>query len=159
MNTTYDTFSAMQTDTPLAIYRKVIVGKVSITVLNPFEGKPEGLLLYGDGDESYVKLWDAKQLMFFEQVNKDHIKAGRIIKVESVPVPAPSPNTVSDEEIVEFLNGKFFSLKAKVESFTDTAPVLRFLNKAKELEKSDKIIGYLKSQISAIELAKYEKQE
>ena len=52
---------------------------------------------------------------------------------------------------------KFFeNLKSRLDKFTDTAPVLRLLNRARELEKSEKIIKRLEERISQIELEKYE---
>ena len=148
---TYDIYSAMQADKPMAIYRKTILAKVGITVLNPFSGQPEGVILYGDGDESYVKLWDVKQLSFFERVNKDHIRSGRIQKVETVPEPEPSPNIITDAEIDELLAGHYKTLQSKVRTFTDDAPVVRILNRARELEKSDKLIKYLESAIATLQ--------
>ena len=43
-----DVFSAMQTDKPHAVYKKTILGKVFVTVLNPFDESPEGILLQGN---------------------------------------------------------------------------------------------------------------
>lgn len=155
MNTTqdmtYDVYTAMQADKPLAIYRKTILAKVGVTVLSPFSGQPEGVILHGDGDESYVKLYDVKQLAFFERVNKDHIRAGRLQKVEAVPEPEPSPNIITDEEIDELLAGHYKTLQSKVKTFTDEAPVVRILNRARELEKSDKLVKYLESVIATLQ--------
>ena len=153
MNTTldYDTYSAMQADAPLAIYRKTIIGKVAVTVLNPFSNAPEGLILVSNGEDSYVKLWDNKQLSFFERANRDHLKNGRLQRVEQVPTPQPSPNIVTDEELDELLAGHYKTLQSKVKTFTSEAPVLRLLNRARELEKSEKLIKYLEGVVAEIQ--------
>jgi len=130
-------YSAMQEGKePLARYRKTIVGKVHVVALNPFSESPEGIILEGDSDKSYVEFWTPKQLVFFERMNRSHLEAGRVVKMESAPEPAPvTPNQLSDDEIDKLLNEKFLSLKSRVSKFTDTAPLLRLLNRARELEK------------------------
>lgn len=154
----YDVFSAMQAGAePLARYRKTIVGKVHVVALNPFSEQPEGVLLEGDGINSYIELWDAKSLVFFERMNKSHLDAGRVIKMEKVPEPLPpSPNLLTDDEIDKLLEGRFPTLKAKTDKFTETAPILRIVNRARELDKSEKIVKYLEEKIAQLELEKYE---
>jgi hypothetical protein len=154
----YDVFSAMQVGKePLARYKKTIVGKVHVVALNPFSDTPEGVLLEGNGDKSYIELWDSKQLVFFEKMNKNHLQAGRLIKMDKEPEPEPpSPNQLSDDDVDKLLEGRFLTLKSRLDKFTDTAPVLRLLNRARELEKSEKIIKRLEERISQIELEKYE---
>lgn len=154
----YDLFSAMQAgQEPIARYQKTILGKVHVVALNPFSEAPEGVLLEGDGKESYIELWDAKQLVFFERMNRSHIEAGRVVKMEKTPIaPPPSPNQITDTEIDNLLEGKFVTLKSKVSKFTDVAPAIRLLNRARELEKSEKLILYLEETISKLELEKYE---
>lgn len=154
----YDIYSAMQEGKePLARFRKTIVGKVHVVALNPFSDTPEGVLLEGDADKSYIELWDAKQLVFFERMNKNHLQAGRLVRMEKAPEPPPpSPNQLTDDEIDKLLEGNFLPLKHRLDKFTDTAPVLRILNRARELEKSEKIIKRLEERISQLELEKYE---
>lgn len=154
----YDLFSAMQAgQEPIARYQKTIVGKVHVVALNPFSDSPEGVLLEGDGKDSYIELWDAKALVFFERMNRSHIEAGRVVKMEKTPQPPPiSPNQVTDEEIDNLLEGKFVTLKSRVTKFTDVAPAMRLLNRARELEKSEKLIKYLEETIAQLELEKYE---
>lgn len=153
----YDVFAAMQEGKePLARYRKTIVGKVHVVALNPFSEQPEGVLLEGDSKDSYIELWNIKQLVFFERMNRNHLEAGRVIKMEKAPVPPPpSPNQLTDDEIDKLLEGKYPTLKSRLTTFTDTAPVLRLLNRARELEKSEKIVKYLEERLSQIELEKY----
>lgn len=157
MSDDYDVYSAMQEgQEPLARYRKTIVGKVHVIALNPFSEQPEGVLLEGEDDGSYVELWDSKALVFFERMNRSHIQAGRLVKMEKTPEPPPpSPNQLTDEEIDKLLEGKFLSLKSRVNKFTETAPLLRLLNRARELEKSEKIIKYLEEEMSKLEMEKY----
>ena len=153
-----DLYAAMQEGKePLARYKKTIVGKVHVVALNPFSEEPEGVLLEGDSDKAYIELWDVKQLVFFERMNRSHLEAGRVVKLAKAPEPPPpSPNQLSDDEIDKLLDGKYKALRARLDKFTDTAPILRLLNRARELEKSEKIIKHLEERISQIELEKYE---
>lgn len=156
----YNVFSAMQADEPLARFKKQIVGKVHVVALNPFSDEPERIILKGNKDESYIEIWTEKALMFFERINKEHINAGRLLKVKEVVKEPPSPNILTDEEIEVLLDGrktKFFALQKRVGTFTDPAPVIRLLNKARELDKSETMIKYLEETASELELARYEK--
>lgn len=152
-----DIYAAMQEGKePIARYKKTIVGKVHIVALNPFSENPEGVLLEGDGENSFVEFWNSKQLVFFERMNRSHIEAGRLVKMDKAPEPFEvTPNQLSDEEIDKLLNEKFMSLKSRVSKFTDTAPLLRLINRARELEKSEKIIKYLEESMAKLELEKY----
>lgn len=163
-NTDYDIYSAMQSGEPLAVYRKTILGKVHVVTLNPFTDEAEGVILEGDPakpdeiETQVIELWTNKSKLFFERMNKKHIAAGRLslVKKEALPVAPPSPNVISDEEISELLDSKFLALKARLDKFTDSAPVFRILNKARELDKSEKIVKHIEERLSQLQLARYE---
>jgi hypothetical protein len=157
-------YAAMQSGSPLAVYKKSIVGKVHVIVLNPFTDKPEGVILEGlparadQLDAQIVELWDPKSKLFFERMNKKHIDAGRLslVKRETLPDVPQSPNVISDEEIDELLEAKFLALKARLDKFTTEAPVFRLLNRARDLEKSEKIIHHIEERLSQFQLSRYE---
>jgi hypothetical protein len=152
----YNVFSAMQTGKPIAIFRKTIVGMVLVRIIDPWTDMPTDLLLKGNGDESYVEIWRDSDLMFFKRFNKMHFDAGRLIQIEELPEEEENPNIISDEELDEVLNSYFFTLKSKIKEFTEVAPLLRMLNRARELEKSDKMLAFLEKAISDLELKQYE---
>lgn len=157
-------YSAMQDGEPLAVYRKGILGKVHVITLNPFTEEAEGIILEGNPtkadeiDTQVVELWSTKSQLFFERMNKKHIAAGRLnlVKKAALPKAPPSPNIISDEEIDVLLNSKFLALRARLDKFTDSAPVFRLVNRARELEKSEKIIKHIEEKISQLQLKKYE---
>lgn len=164
-NTDFDIYAAMQDGEPLARYKKAIRGKVHVTVLNPFSDEPEEVVLRGNPDnpndlpEMLVEIWNPKANMFFRKVNRSHFQAGRLIEIDEVPEPPESPNQVTDEELEEILNMRFLAFKAKLDAFTDEAPVFRLLNKARELEKSEKLIGHIENRLSELQLKGYGSQE
>jgi hypothetical protein len=155
----YDIYSAMQTKDPLARFQKTIVGKVYVTVLNEFNGQPEGVELQGTKEESYVEIWSDKGLAFFQRMNKDHLGAGRLKRLKKKPPKkAPNPNMLTDVEIDELLNSKgaFLKMKARANKFTEPAPAIALLHEAREQEKSDKVIAFLEEKIADLQLAEHE---
>lgn len=157
----FDTYSAMQEGEPIKRYIKTILGQVHVVVLNPFSEEPEGVILKGrpghvdDFPEMTVELWSDKQIVFFEKMNKKHLDAGRMaIMDKAMPVIA-SPNVLTEEEVDEILASKFLVLKNKLPKFTDTAPVFRLLNRARELDVSEKYIKHIEARLTELQLEGY----
>ena len=154
-------FEAMQEGKPIARFRKTILGKVHVVVLNPFTKEPEGIILRGNPQrveewpDMVVELWDSQQRVFFERMNKKHLDAGRLVEIKEVPKAPPSPNKISDEQIDILLNSKFLALKNRLDKFTDEAPIFRILNRARELDKSEKIIKHIQEKLTELQLARY----
>lgn len=149
-------YSAMQSGEPLKRYVKTILGQVHLLVLDPFNtnNRPQELILSGSpGEESsYVEVWSEVEDRFIQKANRSHIKAGRLKAMETPIIETPSPNEITDTEIEELLNSPFMSLKNKLDKFTSSAPVYRILEKAKELEKSNKIIENLEKKLAELSL-------
>lgn len=156
----YRIFAAMEQRQPIAIFKKTIVGKVYVTVLNPFTDQVEGMHLEGNaeaGDErAFVELYDQKSLAFFKRINKKQFDLGNLIQVDTLPEEEESPNQITDEEIESLLGEPFFTLKNKLDTFTEVAPVLRLLNKARDMDKSEKLIKHIEEKMAEIEINKYE---
>jgi len=153
-------YSAMQDGRPLRTYIKTILGKVYVTVINPFLGKPEGVILEGNPNDPdnftkcSVKVWSIKEDEFFKRINETHFKSGniRIVKEVDEPVKKLSVNDISDEDIVVTLNKPFLALKNKLNKFTAVAPVYRFLKRAEDMEKSEKILNSIRARLAELEL-------
>ncbi len=156
-----EVFSAMAEGKPIVTYVKTIVGKVHLTVLDPYSGKPVPVTLQGspaaNNPKAVVQVWSTKDNQFFQQMNREHLAAGILkpltpveeVAREQEPV---SPNTITDEEITEILNKPFLALKNKLNSFTAPAPVYRFERMAEEMEKSEKILEAIRARASELEL-------
>lgn len=160
----YDVYAAMQEEEPLATYKKTILGKVHALVLNPFTDEPEAVILSGNPNKKAdlpsisVQVWTTKQRVFFERMNRSHFEAGRLIEISSAPKIEPSPNQITDKQINDLLDGrktKFLAFKNRLNEFTSEAPVFRILNRARELEKSEKLIKHIEERISELQLKAY----
>lgn len=152
-------YAAMSEGKPIKRYIKTILGKVYVTTLNPFDGKPQPIELYGEpkprNSRAIISIWSTKEDMFFMEMNKEHFKAGNLRELEKQEVQKEAPksvNEISDVEIEEILNKPFLALKNKLNKFTSSAPVYRFLMKAEDMEKSEKITGAIKARLSELEV-------
>lgn len=162
--TTIDSFerelySAMSEGKPLKRYIKTILGKVYVTTLNPFDGKPQPIELYGEprpgNGRALIAIWSTKEDMFFKEMNRAHFQAGNLRELEEKDTKDETPksvNEISDSEIEDILNKPFLALKNKLNQFTSSAPVYRFLMKAEEMEKSEKIASAIKARLSELEV-------
>ncbi len=153
---------AMVEGEPIKRYKKTILGKVYVTALDPFSDEPEGVILEGNPanpaelDTQIIEIWDERQDLFFTRINKRHFDAGRLIELESLPEPELSPNEISEDELDVVLSLRFMAFRARLKSFTTEAPVFRLLNRARELEKSEKIIKHIEERLSTIQLEGFE---
>jgi hypothetical protein len=152
---------AMVEGKPLKRYKKTILGKVYVTALDPFSDEPEGVILQGNPnnpdelDTQVIEIWDERQDLFFRRINKRHFEAGRLMMITELPKAQPSVNDVSEDELDEILKLRFMAFKAKLNAFTEEAPVYRLLNRARELEKSDKIVKHIETRLLELQNEKY----
>lgn len=155
-------YGLMQTGNPYKSYIKTIVGKVYVNVVNPFTKAPEGRILVGNprlkGDDCIVDTWSEMEDVYFKRMNRRHFEQGNIIEFKrSNAAPEKSPNEITDDELVEILSKPFLALQNRINKMTSVAPVWRAINKAKELEKSEKIIKFLEGKLASIQALEYEK--
>jgi len=152
---------------PFKRYKKTILGKVYVTILDPFSDEPTGLILQGNPNHpaeletQIVEVWDARQDSFFRKVNKKHFDAGRLVTLEEEPVISASPNSLSDAEMDVLLDGRqtrFLAFQNRLATFTDEAPIFRLLNRARELEKSEKIIKHIETRLFALQNSHFQSQ-
>jgi hypothetical protein len=154
---------AMIEGVPYSRYRKTILGKVFVVRLDPFSDKPETQILAGDPNNpdddptTTVELWTKRQDLFFRRVHTKHFEAGRLAKLANeVPIEdRVSPNQLSDEELEKLMTEPFFTMKSRLETFTDIAPVFRILNKARECDKSEKFIKHIEAKMSELQGIEY----
>lgn len=155
-------FSAMQADEPFSTYRKTILGKVFVQVLDPFSHIPQGLLLSGvkGTDTEKVDMWSVQEDLFFRRMNKKHLETGMVIKVpKAKPTEVPVVEVkkleqYSDEELralVDHDSKHFIALQKTLANITSEAVAYRMLELAKELEKSEKIIKAIETKLAELQ--------
>lgn len=148
----------MQTDEPIAVYIKAIVGKVGVIVFNPLTQRPEERVLEGDPrdstknrDDMTVKIYDEASHIFFKNLNRRSLMKGKIVPYKTEGINIDMTNAISDEQIDEILSQPFFTLMNRMNEFTSVVPVQRILIRAKELNKSFKTIQRIEAKLSEMQ--------
>ena len=159
------TFANMQLGRPFRSYRKTILGKVYVTMLDPFPPhNPNGYLISGDpkSDTAIVDTWNEMEDAYFRRTNKRQFELGNLIDykrpVESDDKPQPAEQ-YSDEQLKDVLSKPFYSLQALVNKTNKVALVTRLLVLSREMNKSEKIVKFLEGRISEIQMAEYGPKE
>lgn len=154
-------YSMMQTGKSYKRYIKTILGKLYVNVLNPFTDKPDGLIIRGNPqankEDCIVEVWNDKQDVFFKRMNKRHFEQGFLIEYNPKKEikKKKSPNQVTDEELIEILNSRFFKFQSEISKFTSPAPLQRLLFLAGEEEKSEKIVKAIEAKIAELQAKEY----
>lgn len=152
----HDVYSAMQTGKPYAKYKKTILGKVYLEVLNPFSGNPEGLILHGNPIKNqegcFVEVWSEREDVFLKRRNSKHFKEGtlQVWKPQNTKKQKLLSDW-SDEDVVNLVNSPFLKLQSELNKTTSESFALRILTTAQQLEKSEKIIRAIEARISEIQ--------
>lgn len=163
----FSTYSLMQSGKPYKSFIKTILGKVYVNVLNSFTKQPEGVILKGnpranDKDGCIVDIWNEMEFSYFMKhpANKRHLANGVLVEYTREEVaPSASVNVVSDEEVDTLLNGRFGTLQKRCQQFDSEAPLYRLIERARELEKSEKVIAYLEGRLSDLQSQEYGSEE
>lgn len=159
MNKDAKVYSAMQKDAPYATYKKVILGKASVKVINPFSENPEEHILEGNPGKNdkgcFVDVWSVEGDMFFQKMNELLLKQGVLVSYdrESKPlvVDINEYNVMDDKELFELLKAPFFSLEAALNKMDSEAPVQRMLVIAEQEEISSKRIGHIEARLAELQ--------
>jgi len=150
-----EVFSNMQTGKPFKSYKKTILAKIYVQVLDPFSETPVGLILETNPKfpgKDIVDIWSEKEDVFFRRANRRQFDEGNIL-VYTHPDEAeqePKIESYSDEKLTEIVNSKFLSLQSILNKVETEAVLHRMITIAKEQEKSVKIIGAIEARLSEI---------
>jgi hypothetical protein len=145
---------------PFKSYIKTILGRVYVTVWNPFEDIPEGVILYGDPrkqeESCIVDVFNEQEDYFFRTKNKLHLQTGDVIAfVRKEEEKERTPEEFSDEELKEVLSKPFFSIQKLVNDTVSVALLFRIKNLAQEMEKSEKVISTIEARLSEVQAAEF----
>ncbi len=157
-------YSAMQTGKPYKSYKKTILGKVQVIVLNPFSQESSAILLEGEegSPDAILDVWSEKEDAFFKRMNRRALETGRIISFthkEEEPLAVNTPEQMSDEEVKDLIKKPFLSLRSILEKTESEAFVYRILKAARDAEKSEKFISAIEARLGEIQSGITEEEE
>ncbi len=154
---TPEIFGAMQSKRPYRAYRKTILARVYLTILDPFTMKPTGVILQGDprrGDKGcIVEVWSETEDLFLHRMNERQFEQGTIVKYvkpENV-VEERTISQFSDEELKALINQKYAALQVTLSKINDIAPLVRLLDLSESEDKSERIVNSIKARLSAVQ--------
>jgi len=159
MANTFDprTFSQMQAGTPIASYKKTILGKVFISVLDPFSGNPVGMLLEGrhGTDTEVIDVWSEVEDLYFKRANKRQLETGAVIKVKrEEKVEEKTIEQSSDEELKAVINQRYAAFQKTLSSIASEAVLYRMQDLAEEMDKSERILTSIKAKLADVQSPK-----
>lgn len=160
MTSNTDVYAAMQTGKPYKTYKKVILGKVFLRVLDPFNDDAIGVHLVGNPNKNeegcFFHVWNEKQDVFLQRMNKPHFKSGTLIEVKGGQPKEEDADKkgykdYTDEDIVEIAKSKFFALKSLLKDSDSEAFIYRILTTAEELERPEKTLDEIRKRLSEVQ--------
>ena len=156
-----DAFSKMQTGDPVAVYKKEILGKVEVSVVNPFNGVPEPLILEGDPQKNdprcFAEVWSQMEEVFFERQNKPLFKQGYIVKMKETVKPkekedlAKSYEHFTREYIEELVTAPWMKLQKELKEIESEPILFRIITIAEELERPEKTMINLRKRLTEVQ--------
>lgn len=150
---------AQEKGVPIKVYRKAIVGKVIVRIVDPFSlsGEKAELLLEGapnkvDASEIEVKLWTDFEVKYFERFNKGLIERGSLVRVDKpTEFVLKDTNAMSDDELKELAVARFFALTKQLSEITSETTLQRLLKAAKDLNRPSKTIETIALRIEELQ--------
>ena len=156
-----NTFSAMQTGIPYKIYKKVILGRVYLDVLNPYSKTPDGIILQGDPRSNdkgcFLKIWSPEEDVYLHNQNEKHFSTGTIAEQEKpLDESVKQLGNYSEDDVAELVNSHHIKFQNELNRINSEAFLFRLLNKATELDKSDKIIAKIEARLAEVQYSEPE---
>lgn len=160
MNTVVDRnqlVSAINSGKPFKSYIKTILGKVYVTVWDVFQNIPVGVILEGDpktkADGSYIDLYTEYEDSFFRKHNKRHFDLGNLVEYvrKEEEKKEKQLEAYSDEELKALINSPFLKLQNALNKTQSVALLFRMEGLAIDLEKSEKVVGAIRSRLSEVQ--------
>jgi hypothetical protein len=173
-----DIFAAMQLEKPYKTYIKTVLGKVCVTVLNPFDETPEVKFLKGNPKKSneikgcIVHVWNEKGDAFFRAMNERHFDkkflaeykmptTTKAVVAEVKPKVEEKPYTEwSDDELfIKVLSLRYAAFTPILKSITETATLFRLVEIANANDISVKYIRDIKARIADVQAGEFGGEE
>ena len=143
-------------------YIKTCRGKLAVSVIDPFTGEENTVILKGDvtdptedRSEYRVSLYTDVDLAWFKQQNHKLIARGLLVPDTPEVREEQLVNVITDDQIEDILSQPFFSLKNKIDKFTSPVPVERFLRAANQMNKAVGTIKVIEERLAELQEAEY----
>ena len=159
-----DVFAKMQTGDPVAVYKKTILGKVEVSVINPFSGVPQNMMLYGEPNKNhpncFVEVWSQMEEVYFERQNEVFFKKGTLIKLKEPKKPKRKGvgkekdyDKITDEYLKELITAPFMKFKKELNAIDSDAVMYRILSLAEEMERPEKTMQHIRQRLTEVQQA------
>lgn len=151
--------SAINEGKPLKSYRKTILGKVYVTMIDPISESSDpvvGHLMEGNPDSdprAIIDVYSEREDLFFRRQNKRHFDTGVIVPYTR-PKEGPKVELIAqagDDELLDILNMKWFSFIKKINEIEEEAVIYRLLVLAESEDKSHSFVTALQSRLVQIQ--------
>ena len=157
----HDVYSKMQVGEPVAIFKKTILGKVEVSVINPFNDTPEGVTMYGDPKknhpECFVEVWSKMEEVYFERQNAPLFKRGYVVKLDEVVKPKRTDpqgtdySKLTEADIKELVTAPFMKFKKELNEIDAIAVLYRVQAIAEEMERPFKTMEHINQRITELQ--------
>lgn len=152
-------YAKMQTKQPYKIYKKTILGLVSVNIIDPFTDLPVDVLLKGNPRvkedlDCYVELWSERELMYFLRTNRVHLSEGVLVPYNKPIYPTRIEKTfdnLPDEEVAALVVAPFKKLENAVKKMRTESAIARTLTFAEEANRPEKTMAFLRERLSMIQ--------
>jgi len=150
---------AQEKGQPEKVYRKAIMGKLVVKIVDPFSlsGDKAELLIEGDpnkvdASDIEINLWTPFEVQYFERFNKGLIEKGSLVRVDKpTDFVLKDTNAMSDEELKETATAPFFTLTKTLSEITSETTLQRLLKTAKDLSRPSKTIQTIELRIEELQ--------
>lgn len=142
---------------PAKVYRKVIVGKVCVKMLDPFSGQSTEVLIEGDPKTTSpadleISLWTSPEVRFFEKLNRGLIENGSLVVAEGkTEDPVDFTNALSDEELEALVTDRFFTFKKALLEITSETTAQRILKAAERMNRPVATMNLIRDHIESLQ--------
>ena len=158
----HDVYSKMQVGEPVAVFKKTILGKVQVSVINPFNDEPEYVTMYGDPKknhpECFVEVWSQMEQVYFERQNSPLFKRGYVVKLDTPVKPkrkdtekATDYSKLKEADIKELVTAPFMKFKKELNAVDAIGVLYRILAIAEEIERPPKTMEHIQQRITELQ--------
>ena len=158
----HSVYSKMQVGEPVAIYKKTVLAKVEVSVINAFnDNRPENITLYGDPKKNhpdcFVEVWSQMEQVYFERQNAPFFKRGYLVKLDELVKPKRTDpqgkdySKLTDADIKKMVTSPFMKFKKDLNAIDEVGVLYRVQSIAEEMERPYKTMEHIDQRITELQ--------